>query len=251
MTESIHQFTSNNPEFLVDEVGETIEEESIGRIRRIGRAAVDLYERAKYRFEYSTVAFNNDPVHYTKRAIEGAVLFTQITPLNEALRFSAGGAAIAAGADPVVTAGVYGASTALIEGSAALATASWLDTENSDKAIRWFNDKLEKRGISADTKFSALTKTCIAMIGGTAIVQAVKHREDPERTKNENRRYGLKSAAGLAGMTAVQGYLVAKGIDAPDPLTIGGALLAVGGTVGIYKWGRRKIAREQDTQITS
>lgn len=180
----------------------------------------------------------------TKRGIEGGILFAQVTPMNEAARFGAAGAAIASGASPLTTAAVYGGATLAIEASAAYAAASWLDTDRSKNAIDWFNDKLKKRGIPTDTEFSPVTKAGIAFVGGTAIVQAVKHRENPERTKDQNRSYGLRAAAALAGVCGVQGYFVARGIDAPGPETIGGALIAVGGAAGLAKWTKKRLSKE-------
>ncbi len=183
-----------------------------------------------------------------KRTVEGAILFAEVTPINEAMRISAGSFAIAKGLDPIGVATVYGGITAIIEGSAAIVAASWLEDGNSKRAINWFNDKLEKRGISPEAKFSGLTKSAIAFLGGSAIVLAVNKRENPENTKAEDRKYGLKVVGLLAGVCAVQGYLVAKGIDAPNPATIGGALLAVSSVAGLYRWAKHRVTREEQAQ---
>ncbi len=183
-----------------------------------------------------------------KLSAEGTILFAEVTPINEAVRIAAGGFAIAKGVDPIGVAFVYGGATAAIEGSAAIVAASWLSSDNSARAIDWFNDKLEKRGIAPEAKFSRLTKSAIAFLGGSAIVSAVNKRENPDNTKAEDRKYGLKVAGMLSGACAVQGYFVAQGVEAPSPTTVGGALLAVSSIFGIYQWAKRRVNREEEAQ---
>lgn len=199
----------------------------------------------------SAIDTGNTPesqAHYLKRGVEGAVLVAEVTPINEALRVAAGGAAIAAGADPLLVAGVYGSATMVIEGGAAMVAASWLTTERSSRTVDWFNEKMESRGISSEAKFSKVTKAAIAFLGGSAISSAVKYREEPDMQKNEVRAYGVKTAAMLSGACAVQGYFVAQGIDTPNALTIGGGLAAVGSIAGLYKWAKKRVNKEEAEQ---
>jgi hypothetical protein len=183
-----------------------------------------------------------------RRGIESAILFAEVTPLNEAMRVAAGGAAIAAGADPIEVAAVYGGATLAIESGAAVAAASWLSTDRSKKTVQWFNDKLENRGISPEAKFNPVTKAGIAFMGGSAISSTVHYRENPKILEPALRNYGLKVSAVLAGTCAVQGYAIAKGIDAPSPATIGGAFVAVGSIFGIAGWSKRRVQREEIAQ---
>lgn len=189
-------------------------------------------------------------VHVSKirRAAEATILFAEITPLNEAMRVTAGGAAIAAGADPLLAAGIFAGTNMVIESAAAVAAASWLGTERSKKTMDWFNGKLSKVGISPEAKFSPLAKGGIAYLGGSAISAAVKYREDTSLEEKEIRRYGLQVATALSGVVAVQGFLIAEGIESPSPLTIGGALLAVASVGGIFKWAKRRIRSEEKEQ---
>jgi hypothetical protein len=183
-----------------------------------------------------------------RRGVESAILFAEVTPLNEAMRVTIGGAAIAAGVEPIGVAAVYGGATLAIEGGAAYAAASWLSTDRSKKTVEWFNGKLENRGISPNAKFNPVTKAGIAFMGGSAISSTVQYRENPSMKESEIRTYGLKISAILAGTCAIQGYAVAKGIDAPSPLTIGGAFVAMGSIFGLAGWSKRRVLREEKAQ---
>ena len=183
-----------------------------------------------------------------RRGVESAILFAEVTPLNEAMRVAAGGAAIAAGADPIEVAAVYGGATLMIEGAASFASASWLVTERSKKTVDWLNGKLENRGISPDAKFNKITKAGIAFLGGAAISNTVHFRENPDSQEKDIRKYGFKVSSMLAGACAIQGYAVANGINTPNPLTVGGAFVAVGSVFGIAEWSKRRVISEEKAQ---
>lgn len=183
-----------------------------------------------------------------RRGVESAILFAEVTPINEAMRVAVGGAAIAVGADPIEVAAVYGSATLAIEGAASFASASWLVTERSKKTVDWFNGKLEQRGISSDAKFNKITKAGIAFLGGSAITNTVHFRENPELQEKEVRNYGYKISAMLAGVCAVQGYAVANGIETPSLISVGGALAAVGSIFGLAGWTKRRVLQEEKAQ---
>ncbi len=191
-------------------------------------------------------------VHMASRGIlrsaETAVIVAEVTPLNEAARWTVGGLAIKSGLPPEAVAAVYGGITLAIESTAAVVAARWLSGERGKKAVSWFNEKLQNRGISPDAKFNPITKAGVVFIGGSAVAQTVEVREQPEMEKQEIRKYGLKTAAILAGVCAVQGYFVGKGFDAPSPATIGGATVAVGSIFGIGGWAKNRVNSEQSAQ---
>lgn len=179
---------------------------------------------------------------------ETSVMVAEVSPINEALRLSAGAAAIRSGMSPELVAGVYGGSTLAIESAAGVVAARWLTSERSIRTVGWINEKLEDRGISPQAKFNKTTKAGISFFGGTAVSSAVQFREQPSMDKPELRKYGLKVSALLAGACALQGYGVAKGIDTPSPATVGVALVSVGSIFGLAGWGNRRLNREQASQ---
>lgn len=184
-----------------------------------------------------------------------AVIAAEVSPANETMRIAAFGAAQALSGDPAIGALAYGGSTLAIEGSAGIATSGALDTGMARKTTTRVNRLLEKIGIDPNVKTGRITKAATTLLGGTAISMVLKHREDPDRTRAENRQYGFKSAASLAGVCAVQGYFMSKGISVPSPETIGGGLAAFAGAqagakgiIGRFRRGReqREAAQFQD-----
>lgn len=178
-----------------------------------------------------------------QRGVEATVLTAEVTPINETIRIAAGAIAIKAGLDPIGVAAVYGGATLAIESAASFAGASWLTTEKSKKTMDWFNDKLEQRGIPSDMELNKPIKAAVAFLGGSAISQAAKYRENTDMTKEEVRSYGIKTSSILASACALQGYGVAAGIETPNPVTVGLSFAAVGSVVGVYKWAKHRISR--------
>ena len=179
-------------------------------------------------------------------SVQAAVVATEVTPVNEAIRLFAAGAAIAKGWDPEAVGAVIGGTTFVIEASAAAAAAGLMTHERGERVVKSIKQKMEDRGVSPEARFSRLAKSAIAFLGGSAISVAVEKIERPDMTSPELRRYGVKTAGYLAGVTAVQGYLVARGINTPDIETIGTATAAIAGTVGVRKWGSNKIRKEEE-----
>lgn len=182
-------------------------------------------------------------VNAIQRGVEAAVLTAEVTPINEAIRIAAGAAAIKAGLDPLGVAAVYGGATLAIESAASFAGASWLTTEKSKKTMDWFNVKLEQRGIPSDVELNKPLKAAVAFLGGSAISQVVKYREDTSMSKEQVRSYGLRASSALAGVCALQGYGVAAGLETPNPITVGLAFAAVGSVAGLYKWSKRRLSK--------
>ncbi len=184
-------------------------------------------------------------LHRTRRAIEMGVVALEVTPANETLRYGVFVATLAATKDPILSAGAFGVATTAIEGVGATASASLLASPTGDKTTRWINNKIEDFGVSKDATVPPVAKAGVALLGGSAIVVGVKHREDPNRSFTDNFRYGVGSAVALGGVCAAQGYLMAEGITNPEPETIGGALIAIGGLVAFGKWARAKLEQKK------
>ena len=187
--------------------------------------------------------FINRAYHVGKRALEGAVIAFVVGPTNEGARFAAFTAAQAATHNPVAVAAVYGGATFAIETAAAVVGADLLDSESSKKGIQKINEKLTKIGVTEETKLNPVVKAGVAFLGGSAIAEFVEHREDPQRTRRQNVEFGMKTAVWLTGACAVQGYLLSEGIAKPNPLTIGGAAVAVGSVLGAAKWAAGRIKK--------
>ena len=187
-------------------------------------------------------------VRYGAEAGIVAAEATPVPPINEMIRFGAMAWAIAKGYDPVIVAGVSGAATLAIEAPAAAAAADLFDSPVAARTTQRLNNTLEKLHIPRDAKMNGLMKAGAAYLGGSAVVTWLRHREDAEtRTRRDNLPYGLRAATALAGVTAVQGFLVAEGFSTPNPLTVGGGLMAIGGGVAAGKYFAVKIRRDNSS----
>lgn len=186
-----------------------------------------------------------DPEHPTpfqviKRGLEVGVVALEVAPTNEALRFAAFGAAQAIWKNSLLSGAVFGVSTLLIEGGAAVAAADLLDTQKSKKAIGKINKKLE-RIIPSRARMSPIAEAGVGYLGGSAIVLAEKQREDPSRTKEQNTRHGLFTAGWLAGTCTVQGVLMAEGVADLEPKKIGITLIGLASVIAAARWAKNRM----------
>lgn len=197
----------------------------------------------------TTSRFRN-AMHIARRSIQATVIVAEVGPLNELARYSAFGIAQTLSGDALVGAAVYGGSTLIIEGTAALATADIFGSDISSKAFGWINKKLI-RFVPEEAKMTKTVEAGVALLGGSVVVMAAKQREEPERTKEQNRKYGLFTASWLAGVCAVQGAVMAEGISHPEPKTIGAALIAVGGVMAAAKWAKNRLTNREKNSTAS
>lgn len=191
-----------------------------------------------------TVSGSSSRLHAAKTSIELAIVAAELSPLNEIMRFTPYAATVAGNSHPLISGAVLGGATLAVEGAAALATADLLDSEKGKKIVGWVNDKTGKL-FAGDIKMSPVAEAGVAYLGGSAVVLAEKQREDPTRTAEQNRKHGIWTASWLAGTLAVQGALLAEGIQSPDPQSIGIALVAAAGVPAIAKWAKNLASRNQ------
>jgi GNAT superfamily N-acetyltransferase len=185
-------------------------------------------------------------LHRIKTAGQLAFVAAEVTPLNELVRLSVFGAGAGMSHNnPVVGAVTAGASTLVVEGFGALAAAGLLPTERSRKTIGWINAKLKKVGVGEDAKFSGISKAGFAFMGGSVVAMAIEQRENPDFTKQQSRRYGLRTAAWLSAVCGVGGYLAAEGIDVGLEHTA--TSLTVAAALGATALGRKGV-RDFNTQ---
>lgn len=186
------------------------------------------------------------------KIVAGAVLALEFNPLsNEALRLAALGATLGATHDPVLAATVFGASTLAIEGAGGIVTADVLDTPTAVNLVDKSNKLLNKLGASKIPKMNKPTEAAIAIAAGTPAVTFLKHRESPERTRQENRRYATIVSLGISAVTAVLGFTLAEGIHSPSPETISLAALGVGSFLASWKWARNRLKKYEPENQTN
>lgn len=181
-------------------------------------------------------------MHTLKRAGQGAIVAAEVSPLNETVRYSLFGASMVYSQSPLTGALVLGGSTLVIEGAAALASASLISSENGSRSVKWINGRLEKVRKS-NAKMGPLAEAGTALIGGSAVAMAATQLENPDREIQETRKYGLKVSSWLAGICAVQGALMANGIDTLEPTDLGVGVLSIAGLLAAAKWAKNRPER--------
>ncbi len=174
------------------------------------------------------------------RLIAGSVIVAEVTPVNELLRYGAFGLAVASQDNPVVSAAVLAFTTLGIEGAAAFVAADILDTDRGNKTTAKINDVIDRRNLNGVLRTGPVSEFSVALIGGSAITTFVKHRQDPSRTRRQNRRFGVLTTVEMTATMGATGYLTARGIETPNVQTIGAALLS--GT-GVFYGVKRALAR--------
>jgi len=165
------------------------------------------------------------------RIIAGSVIVAEVSPINELIRYGALGVAITSQDSAVVSAAVFATTTFCVEGSAAFVAADMLDTDTGNKTVTKINNAIDRRNLSGVLKTGPASEFAVSLFAGSAITTVVKHRQDPERTRSQNRKFGIFTATEMAVTMGATGYLAAKGIETPNTQTIGGALLFGTGVV--------------------
>lgn len=176
-----------------------------------------------------------------KRAGQVAVAATVLSPANEAIRLSAMGAGYVASHSPAMGALTAGGSTAVLELAGAYAAAGLLGTETGGRFSEALGRKMKK---VLPEKLSPVTKATTTLGLGTVVGMAIEQAEDPTRTVQQNRRYGLITSAWLGGATAVGGAAGAETVNAamekPQVVlpVLGGVVLLEGARRLVHKLRR-------------
>jgi hypothetical protein len=175
--------------------------------------------------------------------------FVNVSPANEAIRLGVFGGIIAGvSRSPEAGALAYGLSTFVVEGVGAVAAAPLLETKLSKKFVDILSTKIAKfRKSEESLKLSLLSKATATFFGGTVVSMAIEQLEDNTRTNNQNLQYGLKVSAALAGICAVQGALMAEGVDLgiDHPQVFGPIVAAVAMAAGTRFAYKRFFRREE------
>jgi GNAT superfamily N-acetyltransferase len=172
-----------------------------------------------------------------KRGAQIGIVVAELSPINELIRGSAFMAGEAVSHNPAVGALTFGLSTLAIEASAAVASASLVTGETNKRFNSFLKSKLESVGYDSDKQMSRLSKTGLTFMGGSVVGMALEQFDDPTRTTEQQRKFGLFTAAWLAGTCAVAGAMGSEAIDytMQNPATTA----AVAGGIGLAAAGRK------------
>jgi hypothetical protein len=182
--------------------------------------------------------------------IAGAFVVAELSPLNELARLSAFGAAQTAFRDPTVSAAVYAAATFAIETAGAYATADLMESRFGHKTLAKVSAGLEKLDLTGRIHTNTPLEFAVGMVAGTPMTQTIKQLQHPERSRSENRRYGVAMSLGLTAACGAQAYLVSKGINHPSVSSVAEGAGAVGAVFGLGKWSIKRIRKSQQAGET-
>lgn len=173
----------------------------------------------------------------------GAWVAAEVLPFtNGPLRYGlVFGSTIAATGNTVLAASALGVSTALLEGGAVLASSSLLTSGTGTRTLNRLNTELDKpwlqRYLPSNKELSPPLQSVVGLYAGTSILLTLKQRENPDRTKQELRKYGLVATAALTAVCTVQGVAIAEGLtNITDPKTMTVSVLTLG---GMFAWAKR------------
>ncbi len=194
-----------------------------------------------------------EPMHILQRVGDAALsafVAVEVNPLtNEGLRLGAFAAAQTATGNPYIAAATFAGTTFAIEASGAFATAKLLASKTGEKVVAKMNNVIEKMKLDRFMRTNLITEAGIAAVAGSPAAVLIKHRQDIERTESQNQGYGLMASLGITAMSGAQGLMVAEGISAPSPTTIGVATLAVGATLGLGRWIKTKASKTASEEL--
>jgi hypothetical protein len=212
--------------------------------------------------ELNLEVLNDDTTerHPIVRSAESLAVGYEITPLDDAIRYTLLGATYAATRSPEISALMYGAVTFTTEGIAAASTADLMASQNGKKFVAWSNKKFESMDIPTTIKTNKAVRAAIATYLGSSFLLAIKQREDPNRTLGQNIKYGMGTAAALGSICVVEGYaitgvgntILSKGFSLAEqsgkPEIIAPAIIALGGLASVRKWARRKLKSKSESE---
>jgi len=150
------------------------------------------------------------------RAAAGIFVGLELSPANELVRIALYGASQATTHSPIVSALTLGVSTFAIEGAGAYATADLLDTTMGKSLMQKTNDRIKKSRLSSKINTGLGSETGLAMFLGVPATIVVKHAQSPERTRKENRHYGLLMSLGVAAVLGAEGFSLSETISHPS-----------------------------------
>ncbi len=178
-----------------------------------------------------------------------AILVPSVTHLNEAIRASATAVAYAAGG-ATASGLALGATTFALELAGGIVTADVFATENGSKLTEYLGKKLEQVRIKKIPETNMITDLTTAFIVGTPLATTLKNQQNSTRSRRENRRFALQTAAFSGAVMGAEGFAISEGIQHPDPLSLSIAALAIGTSITGVSMFVRKNKRNADVNTT-
>ena len=174
---------------------------------------------------------------------DGVMVTAQTAPfIGGAIRYGGFALVLATTKDTLLSSGYLAGSTAITEFGATVSMSRILDDQDS-KVVPMI-DKTVGRLLPEGRKVSTLASVVITNYVGSPGLMYAKNREDPTRTRLQNRRTGYKSTVALTGATFGQGALIAEGVTDPtNPKIMIPAIAGIAVMGAFGKWTKDKLTR--------
>lgn len=191
------------------------------------------------------------PLSKLRNVAKASIIGFEMSPLDDAVRYSLFAGAVGFEQNPALGAAVLGLSTLATESSAVLASSKWIAEDrlgavlNScrvkvDTFKHKLNDLVPKlrpgrfvpnipKEPEEGQKLPLTLRAAVALNLGSVVTLETMQRFDPSRTSEQNRKDGLRTAAMISGYMAAEGGLLTTGLEhITDPayLTAAGAAIA-------------------------
>ncbi|MDZ7786506.1 MAG: hypothetical protein U5L95_05320 [Candidatus Saccharibacteria bacterium] len=175
-----------------------------------------------------------------KYIIETGVVGLIVSPANEIFTYAPAAAVQASTGNTLTAACTLGGLNALFQGAGTVASADLLDTNTSNKAVSWLNERLTKVTKGKRYISNPVVEANLAYWGGSSVVLAARQVENPSINKRERLKYGLFTTAWTSPVLTTQWLTVGNSIEDPSMTNIGVAGAATVGFFGALKYIKDK-----------
>ena len=187
------------------------------------------------------------------RATAGTLVGLVVSPANELVRLSLYGVAQEYTHSPIISALTLGVSTFAVEGVGSYATADLMDADMENNRIQKIHNRIKKSRIMSKINTGVGTEMGLSMFMGVPATMVIKQAQLPERTREENRNYGLRMSLGVAAVLGTEALTLSETISHPslkNGLILAGAVGVAAGGVGrvMKRVTSKKQAKSQKNQ---
>ena len=189
------------------------------------------------------------------RSGQTALVLAELAPTNELARLAIFSSTEALTRNSVASGLALGLSTFAIESAGGLVAADLFETDVSKKVFHAIRRRSKHVDAPPENELPAAARTAAktfwTFMGGTVVGMTLEQRDNPNRTKEQNRRYSLFTSTWQGGALAMIGFTGSEFVNAtlenPEKgAVIAGAIGAIGGAGALL---RKKIGAKGATLL--
>jgi hypothetical protein len=181
----------------------------------------------------------------TKAAVEIGVVAFEASPVSTGLQIATLVGVHAATGDTALAVAAFAVLTLTLEVASVVAVTDLLDTDRAQRYVRKTHTAAVRLGLARLNAYrsNVVTDLGTTLLLGTPAALLVKHRQEPERTAAENRRYGCKLALTATVIWSAAAGVALAAATRPDLKELGLAVLGLGVVFSVSGWIRRRWCR--------